>query len=195
VQQNAERLKMSLSVSNLNQFSSIASSNDLVSTGELENISKELLSKAPSIQSSNKASTDLNLSKINFNKLESTNNGLKLFGADAQLSAENLQKVAANKAGYNVNLSENAMNSINLLNAQAAKLQTSAYSRQMDGKVNVPSQTYDFSDSKSVFAASNAPTTLEIGNMNKDKRGSNPFSVSLKNDQKQENTDNINIFA
>jgi len=186
---------MSLTVNNLNQYSSIATSNDLVSSSELENITKELFSAAPSTLSTNKTSSNLNLSNLSFTKSESANKGLSLFGANAQLNSDQLVKVIANKAGYNVTLSENALNSINALNTQAAKVQTNAYSKQMDGKVYVPAETADFSNKKSVFETSNAPVTLEIGNMNKDKRGSNPFVVTLKNEQKQENTDKANIFA
>ncbi|MDD3012968.1 MAG: hypothetical protein PHC34_04625 [Candidatus Gastranaerophilales bacterium] len=187
---------MSLTVSNFNLYSTIASSNDLVSSNEVANISKELLSVAPSTQSASAVANGQNLPKINFNKFDSLNNGLKLFGAEAQLSTQNLEQIATNKAGYNVTLSDKALTSINSLNAQAAKLQASAISRQMDGKVYVNAEVAGFSDLKSVFAASNSPKTFDISNMNKDGRGSNPFFVAKNEDKKQEETkESLSIFA
>jgi|GEM_PF-2892464 len=188
---------MSLTLSNLNLYNPIANSNDLVSASELENISRELLSVAPSTQSASAVAYEQNLPKINLNKLDSTNNGLKLFGPEAQLSAQNLQQIATNKAGYNVTLSEKALTSINSLNAQAAKVQASVVSSQMDGKVYIPAEVASFSDLKSVFAASNSPKPFEIGDMNKDKRGSNPFFVlnSNKGEKQEETKESLSIFA
>jgi len=186
---------MSLSVSNFNPFNTIVTSRDLVSASELETISKELLSVAPSTQSASAVANEQNFSKINFNNLESANNGLKLFGHEAQLNTQNLQQVATNQAGYNVTLSNKALTSINALNTQAARLQTSAISTQMDGKVYVPAEVSNYSDLKSVFATSNSPKTFEIGDMNKDKRGSNPFFVAKENKEQEEKRESLSIFA
>lgn len=183
---------MSLTVNNLNNYSSIATTNDLVSASELEQVSRELFSVAPSTQSVNATQ---NLPKINLNRFETVDNGLKLFGAEAQLSSQNIQQVATNKAAYNVTLSDKALTSIESLNAQAAKLQASSISRQMDGKVYVPAEVAAYSDLKSVFAASASIKPFEIGDMNKDKRGSNPFFVSNKSNNKENKKEIINIFA
>jgi hypothetical protein len=181
---------MSLTVNNFNRYNAIATSNDLVSSSELESISRELFAAAPSAQPASSVSFGQNVSKLN--KFDS-NNGLKLFGAEAQLSTQNLEQVAVNKAGYNVNLSNNALTSIASLNAQAAKLQFNA-PKQMDGKVFVPEIKAD-ADVKSVFAASNSLQSVEIGEMNKDRRGSNPFFVPAQKETQDNNQESLNIFA
>lgn len=184
---------MSLTVNNLNlnRYNPIATSNDLVSSSELESISRELFAAAPSTQSATQVSFGQNVSKLN--KFEA-NNGLKLFGADAQLNAQNMEQVAVNKAGYNVNLSDKALTSIENLKAQAAKLQFSSTPKQMDGKVFVPEFKAD-ADVKSVFAAKNTMETIEIGNMDKDRKGSNPFYVAAQTETKDDNKESLNIFA
>jgi hypothetical protein len=186
---------MSLTVNNLNQYqySPIANANDLVSGSELENIAREIFSSAPTTQPASVVTNEL--PKINLNKLESANNSLRVFGPEAQLNAQNLEQIATNKAGYNLNLSDKALTSINALNIQAAKMQTSNISSQMEGKIYVPADTSNYSDLKSVFATSNSPRTFEIGDMNKDRRGSNPFVVITKNEKQEEAKKSLNIFA
>ena len=135
---------MSMMVGNLNSNMNIfARAGELVSGSELEQVSQQLLSSAPSVKLAETESPKLNLFKAD--------NGLKVFGAESNLDAQTVK----NLSGYNVNLSNTAISAIEALKVQAAKAQAVNMPQVMDGRVYVKPEVSQFNDVKSVFSTSN----------------------------------------
>lgn len=164
-----------------------------ISGSELEQISREILNAAPVSQPVQSIGQDL--PKINFNALNRQEVDLKVFGTEAS-NSQAIRQVAVNRAGFDVNLSQNAISAIESLKANAANLQALDMSNKVNGKIHFSAETPSFSDLKSVFAVSNAPQLFAAGNLGKDRKGSNPFSLAKTPGRKvNENKDNLNIFA
>lgn len=155
---------MGLTVGNLNSANFFARADELISGSELSQVSKEILSAIPSAES---AQTSQNLPEINLSKFQTVDNGLKV----SDLNAQVVKQIATAQAGYDINLSQQALSAIETLKAQAAKLQVANLPSKMDGKIYIPSEVADLIDVKEVFTP-NSPTQLfETASLTKDKRG------------------------
>ena len=183
---------MALTVGGLSGNNNFAKT--IVSGNELEQISREILNAAP--VSKPVETIGQNLPKINFNALNRQEVDLKVFGTEAS-NSQAIRQVAVNRAGFDVNLSQNAISAIESLKANAANLQALDMSNRVNGKIHLPAETATFSDMKAVFAPSNAPQLFAANNLGKDRKGSNPFSLVKTSGKKvnQENKENLNIFA
>ena len=158
----------------------------LISGTELEQVSNEILSSAPvtqPIKTAEMTGLPTSLPKVNLDAFKQ-DNGLKVFGLNSS-NAETIKQIATNKAGLDVNLSQNALSAIETLRTHAANQQAIDMAARMNGKIYVPAEAPSF-DNKSLFALANAAQFNEIGNLDKDRKGSNPFvGTNTRKDSKE----------
>ena len=107
------------------------------------------------------------------------------------------RQIAVRNAGLDINLNENFIANVQYLNTMAAQNSTKV-SKNVEGKLAAPVAEGEKSEIKNIF---NLPGTIELSNsktLDKDKRGSNPFSFFVMNGNKgkeQQEENLVNIFA
>ncbi len=107
------------------------------------------------------------------------------------------KQVAVRNAGLDINLNENFIANVQYLNTMAA-MNATKVQKNVEGKLIAPVAEGDKSEIKNIFEL---PGTIELNNsksLDKDKRGSNPFSFfSMNTNKGQEKQEEkvINIFA
>ncbi|MCR4881419.1 MAG: hypothetical protein K6A44_05645 [bacterium] len=100
------------------------------------------------------------------------------------------QQVAQIKTDFNVQLSPQALQNIQALNAYAATQQASNVQRVSDGRFQPMVDNSQKSDIETIFAVPHPTTIIKSFSLDKDKKGSNPFAYTPNN--KEEQTDNTN---
>ena len=168
---------MSLIIPNFNVNTDNFFQKGIVSGDELAQVTSEILSKAPVIQNS-QTQTNLNASLI--------------FGSDSTVANQQIKLAATNISGYDVNLSNNAISSIQSLNTIAA----ASLAKNMDGKVYFPSEfSNNTSEFKSVFFQARPLSMSDSASINKDKKGSGSSYSSNSNKKGQRNVEGLNLVA
>ncbi|HSA06987.1 MAG TPA: hypothetical protein P5556_07385 [Candidatus Gastranaerophilales bacterium] len=156
----------------------------IVNENELTNVAKQILLAAPGkISSSQVSYTRPNLS---------TNIDVKFFEAGYDINA--VKQAATNRTGYDVVLSTETLNSINLLKAHAAQNQALNIAKAVDGKIHINSEKPENADFKSLFMPGE-PKNVEIfesSNLSKDRKGPGAFYIPLKGD-KEEKKEGLNL--
>ena len=108
------------------------------------------------------------------------------------------QQVSQIKTDFNVQLSPQALQNIQALNAYAAT-QNSNIQRVSDGRFQPMVDNSQKSDIETVFAVPHPTTIVKSFALDKDKRGSNPFAYtnfgSQKQEENNENTTTLSIVA
>ena len=105
------------------------------------------------------------------------------------------QQVAQAKADFNVQLSPQALQNIQALNILAATQQTNVH-KLNEGKIYIPVDGSQKSDVESAFALPHATTVMNAFSMEKDRKGSNPFSYTqLPSAQEEEGAETSNSGA
>lgn len=171
---------------NIGSVNSNIFSKSAIDTEALAKVSQQILN--PNNEKTIDVST-LDLSKFNRVKL-----GTDLYAE--RTNGEVALKAAKAVTDFDVNLSKNFAANLQYLNSQAA--QGLFTSKEMTGKIAVSvDNTKEVNEAKVVIASSQISETNE---MNKDKRGSNPFSFYMPAVANEEKTpENIsfeeNIFA
>ncbi len=171
---------------NIGSVNSNIFSKSAIDTEALAKVSQQILN--PNNEKTVDVST-LDLSKFNRVKL-----GTDLYAE--RTNGEVALKAAKAATDFDVNLSKTFMANLQYLNSQAA--QSLFTSKEMTGKVAVAvDNTKEVTEAKVVIASSKINETNE---MNKDKRGSNPFAFYMPAQTKEEvPSENIfveeNIFA
>lgn len=137
----------------------------------------------------------VDVSKLDLSKFNRVSLGTDLYAA--RTDGETALQAAKAAADFDINLSETFTANVQYLNSQAA--QSLFTSKENTGKVTVNIEnTQSVSEEQVVIASSQITETKD---MNKDKRGSNPFSFYMPSQaqEEQEETDSIfgsiNIFA
>lgn len=165
---------MSLTVGSLsiNSGNFLSRTSGVVSGTELQQVSSEILAQAPTatVQKAEHSTPSLDL---------------KIFNADSQLTSQTARQIAANQAGFDVSLSEQALSAIETLRTQAAKSQSANLSRNMDGKVFIPFEKAELANIKSVFAYSNPVQLQKTINIFKDNQARN-FYFTPNGEQKEQ---------
>lgn len=130
------------------------------------------------------------LSSLDLTKFNRGNMGLDLYSSKVDL--ETSRNVAITNSGMQVNLSENALNSLKYLSSEATK----SVFKAVDGKVN-PAVNEQATEVKKFFEAPAFGKLVETTNLGKDKNGSNPFYKGelLTETKKEEKEEILNIFA
>ncbi len=145
-------------------------------------------------QNADSKNFDIN-NTVDLSKFRRPEVGIDLYSQRTNIDTS--RQVAVRNAGLDINLNENFIANVQYLNAQAAQ-GTNKVQKNVEGKLIAPVAEGDKSEIRNVF---NLPGTIETGKsktLDKDKRGSNPFSFysmnSSKGKEQQENKE-INIFA
>lgn len=170
---------MSLSVS-YNQI------NSGIDTAALKEVTQQIFQRANAKTSS--ALDNLDLTKFNRVSL-----GTDLYSG--KIDTTTARQIAMNNSGMQVNLSENALNSLKYLGSVASN----SIFKTVDGKVNVPT-TAEIAERQTTSQLPAFGQLTEAANLDSDKNGSNPFyrgellaSKTKKEEEKTE--DALNIFA
>lgn len=155
--------------------------NGIVTESELTRVAKEILTAEP-------AKTSLTLTRSgNLNNVD-----VKFFDAGYDVTA--VKQAATNRTGFNVNLSQDTLNSINVLKAQAAQNQAMNLTRAVDGKIHINSERPDASELKAKFISFNN-TDFEVfqaASTDKDRRGPGGFYLPFK-DNEDEREEGLNM--
>ncbi|MFH0702640.1 MAG: hypothetical protein V2B14_03775 [bacterium] len=145
--------------------------NGLISGKELEQVSREIFTAAPtSTESSSNIRLNQDFSKINLDRINK-NNGLKVVGTESNLDIQTVRQIASNKAGLDIKLSEQTVLALEALKIQAAKTQIANFPQKMDGKIHIPSEVVNPSEIKSIFSSSNKIQVFVADSLDKDKKG------------------------
>jgi hypothetical protein len=187
---------MAISVGSLNynQITYPALNSDIVSGSELKQVSSDIFAAAPSVQTE---ALNNSLTRVDFTKYSNVDTGIKLFGSGQTADINTVKKMATNMSGYNVNLSENTLKSIEALKANAAIMQGSNLSVKMDGKVIIQPPVTESQNTQKPFALNPATQLFETTDLNRDRRGPNPFFVVPvnKKDKSEEEPTALSIFG
>ena len=208
---------------NPNLYSFLVSPLSLDSKSEVNKVSKEILSLAPtSIPTENlfvnanrapisQVPVNPSISKVNtstpvvipgsekvtapFPDIESTNTGLS--AVKTPITYDISRQVAANQAGFGVNLSPEAQKSINSLNVNAVPNNKTVKTEEvMNGKIFL-SEMKTQEEIKNIFVVPNLIKAFETSATNLDsKKRSEGFSFNKGNDEKQskqKNSLNVSI--
>lgn len=137
----------------------------------------------------------VDVSKLNLSKFNRVNIGTDLYSA--RTSGEEALKAAKTATDFNIKFSPEFAKNVQYLNSQAA--QSLFTTRENNGKVVITVDNVEKVDQDKIVLATSQVAKTE--DLNKDKKGSNPFSFYMPANQKEENEDNestlnsINIFA
>lgn len=166
---------------------SLNTNRNYIDVSSVNEVAKQIFTKAEN------KTFDINTADLS--KFRRPEVGIDLYSQRTNL--DTTKQVAVRNAGLDINLNENFIANVQYLNAQAAQ-GANKVSKNVEGKLIAPVAEGEKSEVKNIF---NLPGTIELTNsknLDKDKRGSNPFSFfsmnANKGQQKQEEK-NINIFA
>ncbi len=159
-----------------------------IDTSAIGEITKQIFTKAES-----KSAIDTNV--VDLSKFRRPEVGIDLYSQRTNL--DTTRQIAVRNAGLDINLNQNFIANVQYLNTMAAQGATKA-AKNVEGKLIAPVAEGEKSEIKNIF---NLPGTIELSNsktLDKDKRGSNPFSFNSMNTNKgkeQQEEKIVNIFA
>lgn len=179
---------MSLNINNYNSLNNtygLTSKNQGIDTNAVKDITSQILDK-------NIKTVDLD--SVDLTKFNRAQLGLDLY--NSRTNIEKATQVAVRNAGLDINLNQNFIANVQYLNAQAAQDSVKT-AKQVEGKVVLPVSEATDANVKNVFAVPQAAQLFGAQNLNKDKRGSNPFSFYQPAANKEEKSEKepLNIFA
>lgn len=153
--------------------------NSGIDTVALKEVTKQIFQRANS-QNSSAALEKFDLTKFNRASL-----GTDLYSGI--VDAQTANQIAMTKNGMQVNLSENALNSLKYLSSEASK----SLFQAVDGKIAIPT-TQDITEKQNVIALPAFGKLIETADLDSNKKGSNPFyRGELLNIQKEDATEDI----
>lgn len=174
--------KMSLGVT-------LNTNKNYIDVASINEVAKQIFTNAQT------KTTTSDLNNIDLTKFRRPEVGIDLYSQRTNLDTAKF--VAVRNAGLDVNLNQNFIANVQYLNTMAAIGETKVQ-KNVEGKLIAPVAEGEKSEIKNVF---NLPGTIELTNsktLDKDKRGSNPFSFfSMNENQGKERQEEkiINIFA
>lgn len=109
-----------------------------------------------------------------------------------KVDASTARQIAMTNSGMQVNLSDNALNSLKYLSGEASK----SIFKAVEGKVTV-AETKEITEKKNVVSLPSFGRLTETADLGSDKQGSNPFYKGelLAASKKEEKEESLNIFA
>jgi len=112
---------------------------------------------------------------------------VKIFTQGADVNS--VKQVATNLTGYNVFLSQDALNAINALKANAAQTQAQNLSKVVDGKIHINGEQSDIFVSKSANSGNVflGMMVSESANTDKDRKGPGGIYVPFEKEEEEEN--------
>lgn len=152
-----------------------------IDTASLKEVTQQIFQRA----NSNSALSNLDLTKFNRPTL-----GKDFYSG--KVDASTARQIAITNSGIQVNLSNNALNSLRYLNSEASK----SIFKSVDGRINI-AETKEISEKTGAFALPTFGRLIEAADLDSDKRGSNPFYKGelLNTTEKKEKEEVLNIFA
>ncbi len=161
-----------------------------IDTAAINEVAKQIFTNAQS-----KTAQTSDLGNIDLTKFRRADVGIDLYSQRTDIDTAKF--VAVRNAGLDINLNQNFITNVQYLNTMAA-LDATKVQKNVEGKMIAPVAEGEKSEVKNIF---NLPETVELTNaktLDKDKRGSNPFSFfsmnTNKGKEKQEEKI-VNIFA
>lgn len=177
---------MSLNIANLNNgYNFNAQAIDVKAVKDITSQILDTKNTAPSVD----------LDKLNLSKFRRAELGVDLYSS--RTNVEQASQIAIRNSGIDVNLNQSFIANVQYLNSQAAQTQNvNKITKQVEGKIVVPVAEDSQVNLREVFALPKAAQLFEAQNLDKDKRGSNPFSYHKPAAKKEaEKTEGLNIFA
>lgn len=168
-------------------YSGLNSARPVIDSQALAKVTEQILNP------NNDKSVDV--SKLDLSKFNRVSLGTDLYAA--KTSSQTALQASKAATDFGVNFSQNFNANVQYLNSQAAQSLFTA--KEINGKVVVAIDNLDPQIETKIVAATTQ--VAESKNMDKDKRGSNPFSFYAKTDGQAESEENeslvnsINIFA
>lgn len=161
--------------------------NNGIDAAAVKEVTQEIFSRASAKVGSNTAAS----TNFDFTKFQKPELGLDLYSGN--VSTTTAKQVAMANSGMQVNLSQDAIASLNYLNLQASK----ASLKNLDGKVTPSVEEMAVKEAETVQLPnfSQLVQTTELGS---DKKGSNPFFSSKTKSEKEGENDfdmNRSIFS
>ena len=151
----------------------------------VKDITSQILDKQPA--------QSVELDSLNLSKFKRVDLGLDLYSK--RTNAETAAQVAIRNSGIDVKLNQNFIANVQYLNTQAAQ-SVHKVNKQVEGKIVVPVTEDNQANLREVFALPKSAQIFESQNLNKDKRGSNPFSYQQPAAKKERNeSEPLSIFA
>ena len=151
------------------------SPSDIIKGDELSRVAREILSGAQ--RKTAVAPTDV-----------------KIFTQGANV--DTVKQVATNRTGFDVTLSQDAMQAINSLKAQAAQNQVQNLTPIVDGKIHINADKFDISESKSIFNLENYRETevSQSSSLYKDRKGPGGLFVPFQKDEENDNKKGLSLI-
>lgn len=168
-------------------ISSLNTNRNYIDTSAVNDVAKQIFKQADS------KTFDINTADLS--KFRRPEVGIDLYSQRTNL--DTTKQVAVRNAGLDINLNENFIANVQYLNTMAAQ-GTNKISKNVEGKLIAPVAEGEKTDVKNIFNLTGAIELTNSKNLDKDKRGSNPFSFFSMNSNKgkeQQEEKNINIFA
>ena len=176
----------------LNIYGNIGTTYSGIVTGaELERVSQEVFGGAQ-IQSGERISSVE--PKVNVQPQqqvqETSPSQINLYNRNTDINLT--QQVSQAKADFNVQLSPQALQNIEALKILAATQQTNVH-KLSEGKIYIPVDNSQKSDVETAFALPHATSVMSAFSMEKDRKGSNPFSYTqLPSNNEEESAESSN---
>lgn len=173
---------MALGINSINNANIFAKSAETVSGAELSKTARELFfanSDTPSLRGINNGA-----------KLD-----VSLYGTNASNNTDAVKLAATNTAGFELNLSNKAVASLNALKANAAGNMINNTASQRKGMIHIHSEQTELKELKEAQPFLNAPSVFEPSNLPKDRRGSGPFMYIPQQDETSEKAEGLSFIA
>lgn len=153
-----------------------------IDTAALKEVTQQIFQRA--------GAKTADLSSLDLTKFNRATLGMDFYSG--KIDASTARQVAITNSGMEVNLSNNALNSLKYLSSEASK----SIFQNVEGKVN-PTIKEETSEIKKVFELPTFGRLTETADLDSDKRGSNPFYKGelLNAANKEEKEEVLNIFA
>lgn len=158
-----------------------------IDTSAINEVAKQIFTKADS--------KTFDISTADLSKFRRPEVGIDLYSQRTNL--DTARQIAVRSAGLDINLNQNFVANVQYLNTMAAQ-GTTKTAKNVEGKLASPVAEGEKSEVKTVFTLPGAIELTDSRSLDKDKRGSNPFSFNSMNTNKgkeKQEDKNINIFA
>lgn len=168
-------------------ISSVNSNRNYIDTTSVGDVTRQIFANAET------KSFDVNTADLS--KFRRPEVGIDLYSQ--RTSLDTTTQIAVRNAGLDINLNQNFIANVQYLNTMAA-MGADKVQKNVEGKLIAPVSEGEKSDVKNVFNLSGAIQLTNSKNLDKDKRGSNPFSffsMNTNKGQEKQEENNINIFA
>ena len=151
-----------------------------IDTAALREVTQQIFQKA--------ASKTADLSSLDLTKFNRVNLGTDLYSG--KIDSATARQIAMTNS-MEINLSDNALNSLKYLSSEASK----SIFKTVEGKITI-AETKEITERKTAVAIPTFGKLVETADLGSDKRGSNPFyRGELLNIKKEEKEENLNFIA